>query len=282
MPAISGATRLAAVIGDPVRHSLSPIIHNAAFVATDLDWVYVAFDVPAGRAGDALDAMRQLGIGGLSVTMPHKTEVARAVESRSDAVAVLDAANCVVARPDGLRGENTDGEGFLAGLAVDAGFDVADRRVLVIGAGGAARAVVYAVAGAGAASICVHNRSAERAQAAAALAGTRGCVVDLVDLGQYDLIVNATPVGMAGPLAATMPCATDELHSSQLLVDLIYQPTETLWVRTARARGVEAYNGVSMLVGQAAVAFEHWTGLAAPVQAMTSAVRAELVRQSTS
>lgn len=279
MPALGGHTRLAAVIGDPARHSLSPAIHNAAFEACDLDWVYLAFDVPDGAAPDALHAMRTLGLGGLSVTMPHKTAVADALDDCSEAATRLRAVNCVVPTADGLRGENTDGDGFVAALAADAGLAPAGLDALVIGGGGAARAVVEALARHGAASVSVHNRSRDRAAAAARLAGERGHVVDLVELARYRLVVNATPVGMGGagdPDA--LPCQVDELGDHQVLVDLIYEPARTAWLRRAADRGIEGHNGLSMLVHQAAAAFTLWTGLSAPLDAMTEAASVALAR----
>ncbi|MGI9603098.1 MAG: shikimate dehydrogenase, partial [Acidimicrobiales bacterium] len=248
MPGISGATRLAAVIGDPARHSLSPAIHNAAFAETGLDWVYLAFDVSAEHLDGALAAARTLGLGGLSVTMPHKTATAGLVDSCSVPAQALDAVNCVVPGDDGLHGENTDGDGFLAGLRADAGIEPAGLDVLVLGAGGAARAVVEALARHGAASVGVHNRTPERARTAAAMAGSVGQVVDLDELDRYHLIVNATPQGMTGGSDAALPCPVDGLHGGQCLVDLVYQPAETPWLRAARARGLEAHNGLSMLV----------------------------------
>jgi shikimate dehydrogenase len=276
MPAISGATRLAAVIGDPARHSLSPAIHNAAFEACELDWTYVAFDVPEGEAVGALAAMRTLGLGGLSVTMPHKSAVAAAVDTCSPAAERLDAVNCVVPTAQGLHGENTDGDGFVAGLAIDAGLDPAGIDTLVIGGGGAARAVVEALARHGAASVAVHNRSAGPARAAAELAGDRGRVVELRDLEQYRLVVNATPVGMAGGDADAVPCPVEALADHQVVVDLVYEPARTQWLRQADRRGIEGHNGLSMLVHQAATAFTHWTGIAAPVVTMTDAATAAL------
>ncbi|HWC10761.1 MAG TPA: hypothetical protein VG455_06010, partial [Acidimicrobiales bacterium] len=141
-------TRVAAVIGDPVRHSLSPVLHNAAFRALELDWVYLAFEVPGGEAAAALTGMRALGIEGLSVTMPHKGDAAASVDELSAAALAVGAVNTVVPLPDGrLSGDNTDGAGFLASLAEE-GFDPAGQVCLVVGAGGAARAVVHALAGA--------------------------------------------------------------------------------------------------------------------------------------
>jgi shikimate dehydrogenase len=135
---LSGATRLAAVIGDPIRHSRSPAIFNAAFAAAGLDWAYLAFEVPAGGAAGALDAVRALGIEGLSVTMPHKSDVAELVDECSPQAERLGAVNCVVRRGDRLVGHNTDVAGFVASLRADAGFDPAGRRCVVLGAGGAA------------------------------------------------------------------------------------------------------------------------------------------------
>ena len=144
---VTAATRVAAVIGDPVRHSLSPAIHNAAFAAAGLDWVYVAFEVPAGRAADAIRAMDVLGIDGLSVTMPHKADVAAAVDSCTPDALALGAVNCVVRRHGRTTGHSTDGDGFLWGLQDDLSVDPSGLRCVVLGAGGAARAVVRASKG---------------------------------------------------------------------------------------------------------------------------------------
>ena len=169
-------TTLVGVIGYPVRHSLSPLLHNTAFAALELNWISVAFEVAPGQVAGALDGVRALGLAGLSVTMPHKAEVAALVDECSAVAAALGAVNCVVNRDGTLRGENTDGAGFLASLARGAGFDPAGRRCLIIGAGGAARAVALALAGAGCADVAVVNRTAERADAVAALAGPVGRV----------------------------------------------------------------------------------------------------------
>src|SRR3954469_6165198 len=159
MTTIRATTRLAGVIGSPIRHSRSPAIFNAAFAAAGLDWAYLAFEVAGGGAGGALDAVRALGIEGLSVTMPHKSDVAGLVDERSPQAEQLGAVHCVVRRGDRLIGHNTDGAGFVASLRADAGFDPAERSCVVLGAGGAARAVVLALAEAGASSVVVVNRS---------------------------------------------------------------------------------------------------------------------------
>lgn len=292
-PPVSGATRLAAVIGDPVRHSLSPTLMGAAFAETGLDWTYVALEVAEGQAGPALDGMRALGISGLSVTMPHKAAVAAAVDRCTDEAAALGAVNCVVARGDQLVGHNTDGGGFLDGLAHDAGMEVAGRSVVVLGAGGAARAVVLALAGAGAAEVVVANRTLERAEVAAALAGSVGRAVGLSTgspggrpdgplagaLADADLVVNATPVGMgdaSGTTVADLPVDPALVGPGAVVVDLVYHPAETALMAAVRERGIEAHGGLSMLVGQAARAFTLWTGAEAPVAAMHAAARSAL------
>ena len=268
---ISGRTTVTAVIGDPIAHSRSPAIHNAAFAALDLDWVCVALPVPAGNGVDAVAAMRALGLGGMSVTMPHKDVVAVAADERSDAVAALGAANCLVPLDGGgVRAENTDGAGFLAGLADDAGCGVEGLRVAILGAGGAARAVAQACGGAGASAVLVVNRTSARAQAAAALAGAVGQVADVSDISTADIVVNATPLGMGDN--RLLPCDPGLLHGAQIVVDLIYDPAETAWLTEVRAAGLEAHNGLSMLVHQAAIAFTHWTGVDAPVDVMRDAV----------
>jgi len=272
---LSGATRLAAVIGDPIRHSRSPAIFNAAFAATGLDWAYLAFEVPEGRAAGALDAVRALGIEGLSVTMPHKTEVARLVDERSPQAERLGAVNCVARRGDRLIGHNTDGAGFVASLRADADFEPGGRRCVVLGAGGAARAVVLALAEAGATDVTVVNRSADEARSAASLAGPLGSAAPVSDLATHlataDLLVNATSVGMDAASTPVDDRTLATVADSVLVADLIYLPPVTPLLAAAEARGLRTLNGLGMLVHQAAEAFEHWTGLPAPLAEMRRA-----------
>jgi shikimate dehydrogenase len=282
---ITGATRLAAVIGWPARHSLSPTILNAAFGAAGLDWVYVAFEVPEGRGADAVEAMRALGLGGLSVTMPHKAAVWAAVDERTPVAAELGAVNCVFWRGDRLVGDNTDGAGFLDALRDDQGIDLAGLRCVVVGAGGAGRAVAHALGRAGACDVAVLNRSPGPAAEAAALAGAHGRVGVPADVGAADLVVNATPVGMAGATLSeggqpeALPLDAGLLRPGLVVVDLIYHPLETPLLVAAAARGAVAVNGVGMLVHQAAHAFRRWTGLRPPIDVMAAATRRELARR---
>jgi len=279
MSAPTGSTRLAAVIGSPVRHSLSPVLHNAAFAAAGLDWVYVALEVGPGRVPEALAGMRALGIGGLSVTMPHKEAVAAECDRLSDDAAALGAVNCVVPDGDELVGHNTDGAGFVAALAAD-GVDPAGMACVVLGAGGAARAIALALARAGAAEVAVVNRTAARAEQAVALLGGVGRVVAPADAGESvgaaGLVVNATSVGMGDPAPSDLPLDPARLRAGQVVADIVYRPLETALLRAARTRGATAVNGVPMLVHQAAVAFELWTGVPAPVAAMTASVARQL------
>jgi len=274
----SATTRLAAVIGHPVRHSLSPVLHNAAFDALGLDWTYVAFDVAPDRAGDALVGMRALGLDGLSVTMPHKEAVARAADRLSPTAERLGAVNTVVRMGASLVGESTDGQGFLDALRADQGFEPSGRRCLVVGNGGAARAVILALAEAGAAEVVVVGRSPERIRAAATVGGPRARPGVVQDVREADLVVNATPVGMEGHPARS-PVEPTLLGPGQVVVDLVYHPAITPFVAAARERGAVAVGGLGMLVHQAAHAFRLWTGQDPPLEVMSAAaVRALTVR----
>jgi shikimate dehydrogenase len=270
-------TAVYAVIGDPVRHSLSPTMHNAAFAASEIDAVYVAFPVADGFAAKALDAVRTLTIAGLSVTMPHKTAVARAVDEASDDVRALDAANLVLRLGDGrLRAESTDGPGCVDALRV-AGCDPTAKRCLVIGAGGAGRSVVLALARAGASEIAVVNRNDARAARALALAGGVGVRRNIDAVSDADIIINATPQGMGA--STDLPLDPNRLSGGQVVNDLIYNPRETALLAAARARGAICVDGLGMLLHQAARQFELWTAVPAPIDVMRAAAENELLRR---
>jgi shikimate dehydrogenase len=273
---ISGATRVAAVIGDPVRHSLSPILHNAAYRELGLDWVYVAFEVPDGAAARALDTLRVLGIAGLSVTMPHKTAVASACDECSPDARLLRSVNTVTPRPDGsLVGDSTDGAGFLRSLA-ERGHEVSGRSVLLLGAGGAARAVGLALQRAGA-SVTITARRDGAASSAAELVGAHTLAWDARDdaVAAVDMVVNATPVGMGD---GELPIGAHRLRPGQVFADLVYHPLETPLLAAARERGAAVVDGLGMLVHQAALQVERWTNHPAPVDVMRDAVLAHLSR----
>lgn len=282
--AVGPDVAIVGVIGSPVAHSLSPLLHNTAFAALGLGdrWRSFAFEVAAGEAAAALQAMRRYDVAGLSVTMPHKAAVAALLEECSEDARRLGAVNCVARRDDTLYGTNTDGAGFVASLARGVGFDPAGRRCLVAGAGGAARAVVLALAQSGAAEVAVVNRTAARAAAAAGLAGARGRAVALAAeplveaVGAADLVVNATPVGMAGTsgAAAEWVVPPSLLHAGQVAADLVYAPRPTPWLAGAAATGARVLDGLGMLVHQAAAQLALWTGAEPPVEAMWVAAEA--------
>jgi shikimate dehydrogenase len=275
----TGSTRVAAVIGHPVAHSLSPTLHHAAFEAGGLDWVFVAFDVAPGAGPAAVAAMRTLGLAGLAVTMPHKEDVAAAVDEVAPAARALHSVNTVALRADGTTyGASTDGDGFVASLRA-AGVEPAGHRVAVLGAGAAARSVVDALGRAGVADLAVLNRSPERAVAAAALAPVgRVASGDEADaaLREADLVVNATSVGMG---SEELPCDVTLLSGRQVVADLVYHPLDTALLRAARAVGAHTVDGLGMLVHQAALQQLLWTGHAPDPAAMRHAAEAELARR---
>jgi shikimate dehydrogenase len=273
---ITGATRLAAVIGHPVRHSLSPALHNAAFAAAGLDWRFVAFDVVPGGAADAIAAMQVLGIGGFAVTMPHKEQAAASVDEIDAAARALRSVNTVVLRDDGTTfGASTDGAGFVDSI-VATGFDVRGARIVVLGAGGAARAIVDALGRSGAADIAVVNRTAAAAEIAAALSPVAR-VGTLDDVARADLLVNSTSVGMGtdeSPLDGTL------MRPDLAVADIVYHPLETALLRVARRLGAHTIDGLGMLVHQAIRQQQMWTGKRPDPAVLRAAAEAELARRA--
>jgi len=268
--AITGATRVVGIIGDPVGHSRSPVMHNAAFDALGLDWVYVAFPVARGRGAAAVRAVTTLALAGLNVTMPHKADAAAACDDLSPEAAALGAANTVVNADGALVGHSTDGDGFLRALD-DEGIEVTGRHVLVVGAGGAARAITHAVGRAGA-HVTVTARRPDAARSAASLAPDGDAIgFDGIAVERFDVIVNATPLGMGGEAA---PFDTAELRAGQFVYDTVY-PVETPLLREARARGLRATGGLGMLVHQGALSFSLWTGVEPPLEVMRAAASAD-------
>ncbi|MEP7045937.1 MAG: shikimate dehydrogenase [Ilumatobacteraceae bacterium] len=270
---ISASTRVAAVIGSPVRHSLSPAMHNAGFAATGVDWLYTAFEVEGGATAAALDAMRVLGLGGLSVTMPHKEAAADLVDELDPAAAALHSVNTVVPVGDGrLRGYSTDGAGFVASLAAQ-GVEIAGQGVAVLGAGAAARAIVDALARAGAATITVVNRSAGRAEVAVQLAPGVATVGRPEAIGACDIVVNATSIGMA---STDLPCDPQLIHAGQVVADIVYHPRRTALLTAAAGRGARTVEGLGMLVHQGLLQQRLWTGVSPDAAVMWSAAEREL------
>ncbi len=276
MARITAATQVAGVVGDPVRHSLSPVLHNEAYRSLGLDIAYVAFPVPAGAMDGVVAAMRPLGLLGLSVTMPHKDDAARLADERSDDVARLGAANTLTRLPNGnIRADTTDGIGAIRALS-EAGFDPAARRCMVLGAGGAGRAMVLALFRAGASEVLVVNRDSARRDAAVQLAGTRGRTATADEADGCDLILNATSLGMGDDDGIGVE--PSRLGPGQFVHDLVYHPLETPLLAAARVRGATPVDGLAMLVGQAVEQIRIWTGEQGPADRMRAAAIAELAR----
>lgn len=274
---ITAATRIVAVIGHPVTHSLSPAIHNAAFDELGVDCRMVAFEVAPGKGKAAIAAMSTLGIAGFAVTTPLKAEVAAAVDVVDEASRSLDSANTVVLRDDGSRfGASTDGTGFVASLLA-AGRELDGARVVVLGAGAASRSIVHALGETAAERITIVNRTAATADVAAALAPQ--AEVGTVDAVQEaDLLVNTTTVGMGDPDASPIG-DTDLLHSSLTVADIVYHPLDTRLLRDARAAGATTIDGLGMLVEQARLQQQLWIGDAGDASTMRAAAQAELARR---
>ena len=265
---VTGATRIAGIIGDPVAHSRSPAIWNAAFRACELDWLFAAFPVAAGSAPAALAGARALGIAALTVTMPHKSDAAACCDELSDTAKALGAVNAIANHGGRLVGDSTDGQGFLRSVA-EHGLDVNGGDVVVLGAGGAGRAIAHALGGAGA-RVTVAARRAQAAADAAGLAGGRGVTLDAVEpeLRAARLVVNATPLGMH---AEPPPFDVAVLDAGAVVADTVYHPLETPLLAAARSRGLACVDGLGMLVHQAAISFEMFTGAPAPLEVMRAA-----------
>jgi shikimate dehydrogenase len=275
-PRIGGATRVAALLGWPVAHSLSPVVHNAAFEALAMDWTYVALPVQPGDVPAAVAGIHALGLAGANVTMPHKEAVADAMDELTEDADRLHAVNTIEIGADRLVGHNTDAPGFARFLERDAGFDPAGKTALVFGAGGAARACALAVARAGLTRIVVALREPARAAPlAAALDGlpteVEAIAFDDAADATADLVVNATPLGAHGE-ALALP----KLGPDGLFVDLLYRPAVTPAQQAARAAGAQALGGLGLLLHQAALSFELWTGRPAPLEVMSAAAIAAL------
>ncbi len=273
---IDAHTQLVGVLGYPVRHSLSPRMHNRAFAHLGLNWVYLAFEVSPDALADAIAGMRGLGIQGLNLTIPHKEAVHTLVDQLTPTAQTIGAVNTVYWESGRLVGDNTDAEGFLRALEGE-GVSPDGARVLVMGAGGSARAVIYALQSRGC-EVLLANRTLERAQQLANAFGLKTVMpLDRAHLApilaEVQGVVNCTALGMT-PNADTMPDLPLEwLPGTAWVCDLVYRPLQTRLLRSAQARGLKTVSGLGMLVHQGALAFERWTGMPAPVAVMEQAVR---------
>ncbi len=272
------STRGLAVVGWPVRHSLSPVMHNAALRAQGLDLAYLALPVPPDRLLDVVAALGTVGFLGANVTVPHKQAVMEACDRLTDEARLVGAVNTLhwAEERDGLVGDNTDALGLQRALDQ---VEVDPGPAVLLGTGGAARAAVVALARRGAPVTVVGRRpdaAAEVAEVGTRAGGTtRSCGLDDTHLaevvGDAALVVNATPVGMGHE---SLPAPFMSLTSGQTAYDLIYAPPDTPFLQAAAAGGAAAHHGLSMLVHQASASYERWTGRAAPVEIMTQVAEA--------
>ena len=270
---------IAAVIGDPVLHSLSPTIYNAAFEHDQVDWIYTAINVPSEEVGHLVEQMRTLQVGGLSVTMPHKEIAANLVDETTHHAQKLGVVNCISKKGNSLVGHNTDGEGFLRALQAETNEEVDGKSCLIIGAGGAARAVSLALGESGAKEVIIASRDNSKSEIAASLAGTNGRTGSLSESQQVDIIINATPIGMEGTQNEDrVPLTLAGMHKNQIVIDLIYHPLETAFLSSAREIGTRTMNGIGMLIHQAALQYTLWTQKEAPLDVMYDTVMRKISR----
>lgn len=274
---ITAATKLIALLGHPVAHSLSPAMHNAALWACGVPAVYLAFDVLPSTLPEAVSALRALSALGANITLPHKRAIIPLLDAVDPQAARIGSVNTVVNRDGRLVGHNTDSAGFLGALRSQWRGSPSETAVLLLGAGGAARAVAAALADWGFANLLLWNRTAQRAEELAQACrdwGLRNCRVITADglhraASGAGLVVNATSAGIADADVKNSVVADDIFHEGQFVMDLRYG-SHTL-VAAARDRGALAMDGWEMLVQQAAMSFELWTGVKAPVEAMRAA-----------
>jgi shikimate dehydrogenase len=283
---INGKTKVCAIIGDPVEHSLSPVMHNAAFKELGLNIVYVAFKVTRNGLEGAVSGARSLGLLGLNVTMPHKSAAISYLDETDSAAKAIGAVNTVLNERGKLFGYNTDGKGAMIALQEN-GVDPEEKRMLLLGAGGAAKAIAFQAAQE-VDELVIVNRTPQKAKQLAEMInkqfGTRvkgttlSAKVLKEELETIDILVNATSVGMNPDVDAT-PVPADLLHSNLCVMDIVYNPLETKLMKDAKSTGASVISGLEMLLYQGAVAFEIWTNCPAPVDVMKKAALDKLAEQ---
>jgi shikimate dehydrogenase len=275
---------LVACFGQPVAENPTGAMQEAAFQALGLNWRYLTVEVPPEKLRDAILGMRAFGMRGANFTVPHKVEVMEYLDEVAPDAAIVGAVNTVRREADRLIGENTDGKGFLRGVRMDAGVDPKDKRVVVLGAGGAARAIVTELALAGAADITVVNRSVTRGERTVAdlVSKTKARIAFQPWQGSYavpgdaDMLVNATSIGLYPDIDAMPPVDLRSAQSKLLVCDAVFNPPETRLIRAARERRMPVLDGMAMLVYQGVIGFELWTGRKAPEAVMKDALRKAL------
>jgi shikimate dehydrogenase len=279
---VTGKTEVVGLFGYPVRHTASPAFQNAGFRAAGLDWIYLPFEVHPDDLGEAIAGIVALGFRGINLTIPHKQAVMDYLDEICPEAALVGAVNTVEVKEGRLIGYNTDGKGFVRSIKEEGGVDLSGKILFVMGAGGSGRAVAVQAAldGAGSVSICDSDESRAKSLVSTIDAGIRRRVAEFVPcrepsireaLQNCEIFVDATPLGMKP--GDPMSIQPDWLSPSTFVYDLVYDPSETPLLRAARERGCRTQNGLEMLLYQGCIAFEIWTGLSAPVEAMRAALQ---------
>ncbi|XRP97115.1 shikimate dehydrogenase [Methanocaldococcus sp. 16A] len=276
---IDAKTKVIGLIGHPVEHSFSPIIHNAAFKDKGLNYVYVAFDVLPENLKYVIDGAKALGIVGFNVTIPHKIEIMKYLDEIDKDAQLLGAVNTIKIEDGKAIGYNTDGIGARMALEEEVG-KVKDKNIVIFGAGGAARAVAFELAKDN--NIIIANRTVEKAENLAKEIAKKlnkkfgeevkfsGLDVDLKDI---DIIINATPIGMYPNVDVEPIVKADKLREDMVVMDLIYNPLETVLLKEAKKVNAKTINGLGMLIYQGAVAFKIWTGVEPNVEVMKESLK---------
>ncbi|WP_368504874.1 shikimate dehydrogenase [Alkalihalophilus sp. As8PL] len=270
------------LIGHPVEHSMSPVMHNDAFRSCQIDATYEAFDVGAGDLEEVAEKLRSGELDGVNVTIPHKVAIMNFLDEIDRDAEVIGAVNTIVRKGEKLIGYNTDGAGYWESLVSYLPHDTSALNVLVIGAGGASRAICAAFLNAGVAHLVVANRTEEKAATLLNLINTKQQSTEACSLAeaktkldQFDVVINTTSVGMS-PHTDQLPLSLDKLKKEAVVSDLIYNPMETAFLKEAKAKGAKTVNGVGMFVNQGALSFEHWTGVKPDRTRMTNIVTDKL------
>lgn len=278
MGTIDSHTVLYGVIGDPIRHSKSPIMLNRAFRETGINGVYTAFHITSETLPAFIAGVRAMGIRGVNVTIPHKLQVMELIDEIDPGAQAIGAVNTIVNDNGKLVGYNTDGIGYVRSLKEEAEPELAGKRIVVIGAGGASRGIVYALLKEKPASVAISNRTVERAEELAASLGGQAAGLTAIPneqlkswCGDADIVINTTSVGMY-PNVGQSPIEAGWMKPGAVASDLIYNPLRTEFLLQAEARGCRTHGGLGMFIYQGAYAFEYWTGQAAPVAAMRETV----------
>ena len=275
--------KLYGLLGHPVGHSMSPLMHNDAFKQLGMNGYYHAFDVPEDKLKEAVDALRLFNISGFNVTIPHKVTIMEFLDEIDEEALMIGAVNTVVNIEGRLIGYNTDGRGYLTSLLTKLNKPLKDSNVLVIGAGGAARGIVTVLANDGVSLLTIANRTIEKAdEIKNHYLKYREANINVLpleeaqlNLAKYDIVINTTSIGMS-PRVDEVPISIDHIKQTAVLSDLIYNPIETKLLQLGNKKGIITHNGVGMFVEQGALAFLKWTGKQPDTERMTKIVMQQL------